>query len=563
MKKYSLLLILICSLCLVSGCGTSAPPPLPMATHFSITTASSTPTAGTAFNITVTALDASNGVVSSYSGMVHFASSDSQAVLPPNSSLTNGTGTFSVTLKTAGSQFITATDTGAVSIKGTSNSITVTTPQPVISTSPAPTIGVVNLAYGFTFTVASGGQAPFNWSETGALPPGLKFNNSTGELSGTPTMTTTASFPITLEVQDSLGQESAPQDFTIQIALHGFKATGSMGTARVGHTATVLGTGKVLVMGGNDSNTHALASYEMFDPSSGTFTAAGNMETARAWHTATLLKSGKVLVTGGQNSNAQALASAELLDPTAGTITKINMVDARSSHTATLLDDGRVLVVGGVDSSGTSLLTAELFDPTTETFASTGMMEAARARHTATLLKSGKVLVTGGVDVTGNSTAEIYDPAKGSFAPTGSMETGRYGHTATLLSDGTVLVRGGLTAELFDPNSGSFTPTTDNMGTSRTDHTATLLKDGTVLIAGGAFVRLVNGNRVLASIASAELYDPANKTFSPTGGLQSGRYFHTASMLNDGTVLVTGGAHVDVVSGQISSTVLSTAEIYK
>ena len=145
------------------------------------------------------------------------------------------------------------------------------------------------------------------------------------------------------------------------------------------------------------------------------------------------------------------------------------------------------------------------------------------------------------------------------------METGRYGHTATLLSDGTVLVTGGLTAELFDPNSGSFTPTTGSMGTSRADHTATLLKDGTVLIAGGAFVRLLNGirNRVLASIASAELYDPAKKTFSPTGGLQSGRYFHTASLLNDGTVLVTGGTHVDVVSGQISSTVLSTAELYK
>jgi hypothetical protein len=97
------------------------------------------------------------------------------------------------------------------------------------------------------------------------------------------------------------------------------------------------------------------------------------------------------------------------------------------------------------------------------------------------------------------------------------------------------------------------------METGGADHTATLLKDGTVLIAGGAFVRLSNGNRVLFSIASAELYDPANKTFSPTGGLQAGRFSHTASLLNDGTVLVTGGAHVDVVSGQIRSTVLSTA----
>ena len=82
-------------------------------------------TAGTAFNFTVTAMDASNKVVTGYTGIVHFTSTDATAVLPANTTLTNGTGTFSATLKTAGSQTITATDTLTVSFKGISNAIAV------------------------------------------------------------------------------------------------------------------------------------------------------------------------------------------------------------------------------------------------------------------------------------------------------------------------------------------------------------------------------------------------------------------------------------------------------
>jgi FG-GAP-like repeat/FG-GAP repeat len=127
MKKSVLLLISICSLCLLNACGsggTTTTPPPPITTHLSVTAPASA-TAGTAFNFKVTALDASNNQVTNYSGTVHFTSIDAQAVLPANSTLTNGTGTFSVTLKTAGGQTITATDTAKASIAGTSNSITV------------------------------------------------------------------------------------------------------------------------------------------------------------------------------------------------------------------------------------------------------------------------------------------------------------------------------------------------------------------------------------------------------------------------------------------------------
>ena len=84
-----------------------------------------------------------------------------------------------------------------------------------------------------------------------------------------------------------------------------FAPTGSMGTARLRHTTTLLASGKVLVVGDG----HDVASAELYDPASGMFTATGSLATARAFHTATLLASGKVLVAGGQPGG---LASAEL-----------------------------------------------------------------------------------------------------------------------------------------------------------------------------------------------------------------------------------------------------------
>jgi Putative Ig domain len=125
MKKSLLLLISICGLTLLNSCAAvySPPPPPPFtgATYFSVTSAASAPTAGTAFNFTVTALDSSNKTYSSYSGTVHFTSTDAKAVLPADAPLTNGTASFSATLKTAGAQTITAT----ANIAGSSNSIIV------------------------------------------------------------------------------------------------------------------------------------------------------------------------------------------------------------------------------------------------------------------------------------------------------------------------------------------------------------------------------------------------------------------------------------------------------
>ncbi len=250
-----------------------------------------------------------------------------------------------------------------------------------------------------------------------------------------------------------------------------FKPTGSMATTREYHTATQLTDGRVLITGGNDAGAHAVASAELYDPKTGTFSPTGSMASARGFHTATPLSDGRVLIVGGYSAgwtvDGLFLASAEIYDPKTGTFSPTGSLAAgRGFQTATLLSDGRVLIAGGDDSVGHSLHTAELYDPETGTFSPTGSLRHARTFHAATRLADGSVLLAGG-DPSGWSyadafldSAEIYDPKTGTFSPTGSLTHRRVFHSATLLADGRVLVAGGTdptpltSAEIYDPKSG-------------------------------------------------------------------------------------------------------------
>jgi exo-beta-1,3-glucanase (GH17 family) len=120
-------------------------------------------TAGTAFSFTVTAHDQFNNTATGYSGTVHFTSSDGAAALPIDSTLSDGVGTFSATLKTAGPQTITATDTGTSSITVTSSPITVSATVATHFAVSAPSSATAGTAFSFTVTA----QDPFNNTATG------------------------------------------------------------------------------------------------------------------------------------------------------------------------------------------------------------------------------------------------------------------------------------------------------------------------------------------------------------------------------------------------------------
>lgn len=276
-----------------------------------------------------------------------------------------------------------------------------------------------------------------------------------------------------------------------------FTATGNLLNARQNHTSTLLGNGKVLVAGGQGgvAGGLGLASAETYEPGTGSFSPAGPMAGPRYYHTATLLADGKVLVVGGKASQAgpDVLASAELFDPGSNTFTPTgSMSEARYWQTTTLLANGKVLVSGGYGIAGGPLSSAEIYDPATGLFTPTGRMGTPRYGQTATLIAStGQVLVAGGYGSTYLDSAELYDPTTGTFAETGFLTFPRYFQTATVLPAGKVLVAGGLaggyplaTAELFDPVSATFVPT-GSMEAERYMDTATLLDTGEVLVVGG------------------------------------------------------------------------------
>ena len=230
-----------------------------------------------------------------------------------------------------------------------------------------------------------------------------------------------------------------------------------------------------------------------------------------------------------------------------------SMTIARDRHVATRLLDGRVLLVGGYAIHGPDPgASAELYDPATGTFSPTGSMATTRVFTTATRLADGRVLIVGGDGFLGPlASAELYDPATGTFSPTGSMATTRVSHAAALLPDGRVLIAGGqgisgssgvppalASAELYDPATGTFSPT-GSMATSRCGHAAALLPDGRVLIVGGSG-EIGGSSGELQDLASAELYDPATGTFSPTGRTAAAGPV-TATSLRDGRILIAGG----------------------
>jgi len=149
---------------------------------------------------------------------------------------------------------------------------------------------------------------------------------------------------------------------------------------------------QVLIVGGSDSKS-ALASAETSDAFGSVFSStAGAPNRAYTSHTATVLSSGKVLILGGKDAADIIQNTAEIYDPASGTFsaTASAMLEYRYRCAATLLANGKVLVSGGQSRFSTSD-TAELYDPITDAFLITvEHMTSPRDAHTATLLPNAR-----------------------------------------------------------------------------------------------------------------------------------------------------------------------------
>jgi len=341
----------------------------------------------------------------------------------------------------------------------------------------------------------------------------------------------------------------------------------AMTTARANAAAIRLRDGRVLICGGTATGEigGVLSSAEIYDPVARTFTPTGSMTVPRTGQTITMLRDGRVLLTGGdQNAGFRSqLASAEIYDPGSGTFTATgSMSTPREGHTATMLRDGRVLVAGGSPNGIQTTGSAEIYDPASGRFSNTGHLNQPRVAHVAALLGTGKVLIAGGGrggmpgGYISYDTAEMYDPSTRTFtAIHAHMKSDRVGAAAVKLNDGRVLIVGGKsgrrmtsrlsniasftplnTAEIYDPEANAFIRTGD-MNAPHYLATATMLSDGNVLVVGGWLVQ----GPIVVGMHDAEVYQPETNRFYQAGRTNVARLTNTATLLNDGEVLIAGG----------------------
>lgn len=384
------------------------------------------------------------------------------------------------------------------------------------------------------------GGSPTSYSIAPVLPVGLGIDPNTGVISGTPTLMN-PSTTYTVTGSNSGGSTQCTLVVTVKDAAP---------------NATIFAQDKVFY---NETGLKAsvpAASGMTYQWSfiGGTATGsvtAGATSNMVAYSTGANPGSYQLAVTV-QNRSGESATSTRTLGVVAGQFLRsVHTPDQRWEATSIVLQDGRVLVTGGrsVDVNGTSpsqviLATTDLYDPYTDTWRKAGDMLVGRVNHAAALLPDGKVLVAGGYAPNyPSSSSEIYDPVTDSWRSASSMAYERINLTMTLLPTGKVLAVGGSSlssatqvVELYDPTTNTWTSSPNKLHTYHSGHTATLLQDGRVFITGG-------DTSSSSSTPVAEVYDPLVDLWRIVQGTDIQGLSHTATLLKDGHVFVTGGGY--------------------
>jgi hypothetical protein len=329
--------------------------------------APSSATAGSPISVSVTAQDPYDNTVTNYTGVVHFTSSDSQATLPANSTLSNGTGTFSVTLKTAGSQTVTATETVTSSITGTSGAVTVAAASATHLVLNAPSSAYAGIPFNYVVTAKDQfgntdagytGLVHFVSSDgAAALPADTTLSSGTKSLSATLRTTGNQTITGTDTVTASITGTTGTIAVTVAPATH-FSVSAPASTT-IG--ATFSFTVTALDQGNNTATAYAGTVH--FTSSDGSATLPAN---------ATLTNGTKTFVATLRTSGNQTITAADVGAPSiTGTSNTISVVPV-SSHTAPR--------IGGTDRIDTAIRLS------TDTFADKGSSSSSLLQAGAAVL---------------------------------------------------------------------------------------------------------------------------------------------------------------------------------
>ncbi len=460
----------------------------------------------------------------------------------------NGQTNPSLTTGTAGNYYIVITS----QLNNTTGIATSSTATVTVVNAPSIT-SLIPDSYGISLG-SSTNLTPIFANGTGIITPGNILVTSGNSITISPTVTTAYTLTVTNQAGTVYGYTT-----NVIITKGVFSSTGSTSINREFNFSFLLNNGKVLVA---NSGWSGNATAELYDYQTGTFSNTGSLNFGNRYLAAAVALAGnqKILFTGGAYIGAQA----EIYDQATETFTNIsNMTISRHGHSATLLNDGKVFISGGKNSSFTYLSNTEIYDPVSNTFSAerSMSMSSARFRHGSITLNNGTVLIAGGQ--TNNSTflktAVIYDPVADTYTSTeNDLSEAKSIMRMVKLNNGKVLVLGGAnhrmggeqptnTADIYDPTTKRFTQL-PNLPDWMYHFTATLQNDGMVLITGG------QNSMGSAELQAALLFDPSTNQFiRNVTPMLTPRAWHSATLLPNGKTLIIGG---------YSSNSKNSAEIY-